>query len=229
MLLNDFFENIEDLIMLTFNETLGCLNVLRKLEIHEAFLHERLEEFESHGLGKTTLMELEGGANNNDRTARVIDSLTQKVLTEATLLALEHVRDRLQRAVSCTLNRAATPTVVEQCVNSFLKHPLLVVHHDLRSVQIEHALETIVAVDNSTVQIVQIRGRETATIELHHRTQIRRDHRERIKNHGFRSSLRVQERVDDLNALERAGLALSRTILDLVEKKLVLGLQIERT
>ena len=64
-------------------------------------------------------MELEGTITMTERQSN--RPLTQKVLTEATP-ALEHVRDRLQRAVSHP--ELAQPTVVEQCVNSFLKHPL---------------------------------------------------------------------------------------------------------
>ena len=46
-------------------------------------------------LGRAALMQLELRTDHNDRTTRVIDALTEQVLTETTALALDHVGQRL--------------------------------------------------------------------------------------------------------------------------------------
>src|SRR2546427_4280396 len=46
--------------------------------------------------------------------ARVVDALAEQVLPEPTLLALQHVAERLQRALVGTADRAPATPVVEQ-------------------------------------------------------------------------------------------------------------------
>ncbi|CAB4679735.1 unannotated protein [freshwater metagenome] len=89
--LDDVFEDIPHLRATTLDHALGALDVLRQLEVDETLHHERLEQFECHQLGQTTLVQLQRWAGHDDRTARIVDALTEQVLTEATLLALEHV------------------------------------------------------------------------------------------------------------------------------------------
>jgi hypothetical protein len=67
------------------------------------------------------------------------------------LLPFEHVRERLERTVAGTRNRATTTTVVEQSVDGLLEHPLLVIDDDLRSTEVQQALQTVVPVDHSAV------------------------------------------------------------------------------
>jgi hypothetical protein len=88
---------------------------------------ERLEQLERHLLGQAALVQLERGADHDDRTARVVDALAQQVLAEPALLALEHVGQRLERAVARARDRAAAAAVVEQGVDGLLQHALLVV------------------------------------------------------------------------------------------------------
>src|SRR5688572_29269950 len=125
-------------------------------------------------------MQLQLRSGNDDRTAGVVDALTEQVLTETSLLTLEHVGQRLQRTVAWARYRATTTAVVEECVDRFLEHALLVVDDDLGSPEVEKALQAVVAVDDSAVQVVQVRGREAATVELHHRAQVRRDDRHAV-------------------------------------------------
>ena len=108
----------------------------------------------------------------------------------------------------------AAATVVEQCVDGLLQHALFVVDDDLRRTEVEQALETVVAVDHAAVQVVEVGGGETATVELDHRAQFRRDHRHRVEDHrlGVVAATAVLvttvERRDDLEALDRLLLAL---------------------
>ena len=132
-------------------------------------------------------MQLQLGAGHNDRTTRKVDALTQKVLTEATLLTFQHVGQRFQRTLVGTRDHAATTAVVEQCIHGFLQHPLFVPHDDIGRAQFDKTLETIVPVDHAAVQIVQIRGRETTTIEWHKWAQFWWDHGDHSQNHPLRT------------------------------------------
>src|SRR5690606_17217499 len=104
-------------------------------------------------------------------TAGVVDALAEQVLTEATLLTLQHVAEGLQGTVSGTGDGTTTATVVEQCVDGLLQHALLVVDDDLGSTEVDQTTKTVVAVDDAAVQVVQVGGGETATVELDHRAQ----------------------------------------------------------
>ena len=125
-------------------------------------------------------MQLQLRTNDNNGTARVVHALTQQVLAEAALLALEQVRQGLERTVARTSYRTAAATVIEERVHRFLQHALLVVHDDLWSAQVDHALQTVIAVDYAAVEIVQVRGSEAATIQLDHRAQLWRDNRDGV-------------------------------------------------
>src|SRR5436305_1073865 len=74
-------------------------------------------------------------------------------------------------------------------VGGLLRHALLVVHDDLRRAEIQEPLEAVVPVDDAAVEVVQIRRREAAAVELHHRAQLRRDHRHGLEDHPLRAVL----------------------------------------
>src|SRR5690606_21044672 len=133
---------------------------LRVVEVDEALHHERLEQLEGHLLGQAALVQLELRADDDDRTAGVVDALAEQVLAEPALLALEHVGQRLERAVAGARDRATTTTVVEEAVDGLLEHPLLVVDDDLGSTEVEEPLEAVVAVDDAAVEVVEVRRRE---------------------------------------------------------------------
>ena len=97
MLGDDLFEDVPDLGHHRLDHLLGRLDVLHHLAADQAAHDERLEELEGHHLGQAALMHLEVRAGDDDRTARVVDALAEQVLTEAALLALEHVGQRLER------------------------------------------------------------------------------------------------------------------------------------
>jgi hypothetical protein len=181
-------------------------------EVDQALDDERLEELQRHLLGQTTLVQLQLRADDDDRTARVVDALAEQVLAETTLLALEHVAEGLQGTVAGTGDGTTTTTVVEQCVDGLLQHALLVVDDDLGGTEVEQATRTVVAVDHTAVQVVQVGGREAATVELDHRAQLRRDHRDDVEDHAGRAHAGLEERADDLEALDRTDLALALAV-----------------
>src|SRR6201990_1470597 len=115
-------------------------------------------------------MQLELGTDDDDRTARVVHALAEQVLTEPALLALEHVGQRLERTLAAAANRLGATTVVEQRVDRFLQHALLVPENDFRRAMHDQLLQTVVAIDDATIEIVQVRRRETAAVERNERT-----------------------------------------------------------
>src|SRR2546427_11207831 len=86
--------------------------------------------------------------------ARVVDALAEQVLPEPTLLALQHVAERLQRALVGTADRAPATPVVEQGIHRLLQHPHLVADDHARRFQLHQALEPVVPIDDPAVEIV---------------------------------------------------------------------------
>src|SRR5690606_13509917 len=89
------------------------------------------------------------------------------------------------------------------------------------------SLEAVVAVDHAAVQVVQVGGGETATVELDHRAQLRRDHRNGVEHHAHRRVAVGLEGRDDLQALERAQLLLALAGADGPARRLGLGVDVE--
>ncbi|EQD58972.1 hypothetical protein B1B_08380, partial [mine drainage metagenome] len=75
-------------------------------------------------------MKLEGRANYNDGSPRIVHPLAQQVLAKTTLLALEHVGETLERSITGTHDGTTATTVVEQGIDGFLEHALFVVDDD---------------------------------------------------------------------------------------------------
>ena len=198
VLLDDVLEHVPHLRATALDHALGRLDVLGQLAVDERLHHEGLEELERHQLGQAALVELEGGADHDDRTAGVVDALAEQVLAEPALLALEHVGERLERAVARARDGPAAAAVVEQRVDGLLQHALLVVDDDLRRAEVEQPLEAVVPVDHPAVEVVEVGRGEAATVELHHRAQLGRDHRHDVEDHGARV-------VDPLAVRRRAG------------------------
>ena len=227
VLSNNLFQNVPNLRAETLNHTLSALNVLSVAQLHQTLHDEGLEQLQSHLLGQTTLVHLQLRTNHNHGTTRVVNTLTEQVLTETTLLTLQHVRQRLQGAVTGASHRATATTVIEERVHSFLQHTLLVVHDNLGSTQLQQTLQTVVTVNHTTVQVVQVGGRETATVQLNHRAQFRRNNRNNIQNHTQRGVIGGQEGVNNLQTLQSAGLLLTLTGLNDLLESLSLSLQVE--
>ncbi len=172
---------------------------------------ERLEQFKCHLLWQTAFVDLELWTDDNHRATRVVDALTKQVLAESSLLALEHVTDRLQTSSSASrVDSTATTggTVVDQRVDSFLKHAHLVATDNFRSIELDQLFETIVAVDDASIEIVQVACRETAARQLNHRSKIRWDHRENGKRQAAWLDTCGVHTLKHLEALEKFLLTL---------------------
>ena len=68
----------------------SILNSGNLTHLLKALNNEGLEELECHFLRKTTLIDLKLRTDNDNRTSGVVNTLTEKVLTEASLLTAKH-------------------------------------------------------------------------------------------------------------------------------------------
>jgi hypothetical protein len=183
MLADHLFEDVPDLGTFALDQLLGGLDRGREAALCSLRKMNGLNSSSAIFFGRPHWCSLQRRTDHDDRTARVVDALAEQVLAEAALLALDHVGERLQRALVGAGDGAAAAAVVEQRVDRFLQHALLVAHDDVRRVELEQALEAVVAVDDAAVQVVQVRGREAAAIQRHQRTQVRRQHRQHGHHH----------------------------------------------
>ena len=227
VLLDDLLEHVPDLGDHRVDHLLGRLDVLDRLALDQPGHDERLEQLERHQLRQAALVQAQRRAGHDHRAARVVHALAEQVLAEAALLALEHVAERLERAVARPGDGPAAAAVVEQRVDGLLQHPLLVVDDDLGRAEVEQPLEPVVAVDHAAVEVVEVRGGEAAAVELDHRAQLRRDHRDGLEDHVLGLVVGVDERRHDLQALDRAALLLALGGLDLVLELGLLGVEVD--
>jgi hypothetical protein len=201
MVLDHHVERVIDLGGLGVDQLARLLDGGGDAALLQLVVDERLEELERHLLGQAALVELELGADHDDRAARVVDALAEQVLAEAALLALEGVGERLEGAVVLPLDGAAAPAVVEQRVDRLLQHALLVADDHLGRAQLEQPLEAVVAVDDAAVEVVEVARGEAAAVEGDQRTQLGRDDGDLGEDHPLRAVARVAEGLDHLEAL----------------------------
>ena len=156
VLLDDVFEHVPHLRATTLDHALGVLMFCASSRSTRRFMTNGLNSSSAISFGQTALVQLQRRAGDDDRTAGVVDALAEQVLAEPALLALQHVGQRLQRAVARPGDRPATTAVVEQRVDGLLQHALLVVDDDLGRAEVEQPLEAVVAVDHAAVQVVEV-------------------------------------------------------------------------
>src|SRR3989338_2895392 len=156
---DSLFENRPDFRRLVFDEAAGAADVVCEFAREKALDHEWAEEFEYHLLRQSAFVELKIGADDNDGAARVVDTLTEKVLTEIAMLAFQIVGEALERATAAAQDagnaRAAAHGIVEERVHRFLQDALFVAKNDFRRVDLLQSLQAVVAVDDATVEVVE--------------------------------------------------------------------------
>ena len=179
--------------------------------------YEGLEQLQGHLLGETALIELEFGSDHDDGTSGVVDALAEEVLTEPSLLALEKIREALELTGAGTArDGTAAAAVVDEGVDSFLEHALLVAHDDIRRCELAESLETVVSVDDSAVQVIEVAGGEASAVQLDHGAEIRRDHRDDREDHPLGALSGCQECFHDFQSLCDPGALLSGGALGLL-------------
>ena len=216
MLADHLIEDVPNLRLLLLDQLLRLLHRGGMALGVEPRIDERLEQLERHLLRQAALMQLELGADHDHRAAGIVDALAEQVLPEPALLALQHVGERLQRTLVGAGDDAAAPSVVEQRIDRLLQHALLVADDDVRRAQLHQPLQTIVAVDDAAIEIVQIGGGEAAAVERHQRTQLRRNHRNHGQDHPLRLVAGLDEGLDHFQPLgQLLGLELGGRLGDL--------------
>ncbi|MNC20600.1 hypothetical protein D3C75_685560 [compost metagenome] len=228
MLSDYFFKDIPYFRAYAFNLALSTLNVVGKTFINQLFHNKRLEKFESHFLRKTALVHLQIWSYNDNGTSGVVNTFTEQVLAETSLFTFQHMAERFERTVTRTCYRTAAAAVVDQSIDSFLKHTFFVLHDDVRSTQIQQSLKTVITVDYTAVQVIKVRRSKTAAIQLNHRTKLRRNYREYIHDHPVRFVAGVTEGFNNFKAFDCpvTALALSRAQFFLEEFQFLLDIDI---
>src|SRR5215813_1413843 len=217
VILDHFLEDVPDHIVVALYHLFGLLDRRGVPFGFEPVVDERLEQLQRHLLRQAALVQLQLRADDDHRTARIIDALTEQVLSEAPLLAFERVRERFERTVVDAAQHTPTAAVVEQRVHGLLEHSLLVSDDDFGRLQLDQLREPVVAVDDAAVEVVQIRSGEASAVERDERAQLGRDDRDHVQDHPFRLVARLAERVDDFEPLrEFELLLLARLVLHLV-------------
>ena len=132
-------------------------------------------------------MELELRPHHDHRTTGIVNALAKKVLTEATLFAFQHIGKGFQRPLVSTRDHPTAAPVIKERINGFLKHALFVADNDVRRAQFDQTFQTVVPVDHPAIEIIEVRGCKPAAIKRDQRAQFRRNDRNNLQNHPFRT------------------------------------------
>ena len=79
MVLNDLFEGDPRFVFLPFDKIPGLMDRIHEPQVNETLVYVWLEEFQRHFLGKTALVDLELGIDNDHRNAGVVSPLTDEL------------------------------------------------------------------------------------------------------------------------------------------------------
>ena len=201
---NHILQNRPDFREILVQFPLRILDGVHLVVINDAVVNERLEQLQRHALGESTLVELEVGPHDDHGSPGVVHALTKQVLAEAPLLALEHVRERLQWALVGTDHRASATSVVKEGVHRFLQHALLVLDDDPRCPQFDEPLEPVVAVDDAPIEVVEVARCKASPLQRHQRTQFRGQHRKILQNHRISGVPGDQQCGDNFKAFDES-------------------------
>ena len=108
------FEDVPYHGILTFHNLLGRFHGLDNAAFQHLTDNERLEQFRRHILGKPHFVHLQIRAYHDNRTPGVIDTLTQQVLTETSLLPFQTVGQGFQHTGTIAFGRTRLAGIVEQ-------------------------------------------------------------------------------------------------------------------
>ena len=218
MILDDSLKDTPHLVAAALYKAAGALDVRREAALDKLVHDKGLEELKRHLLRKSALVYFEVRPNDDDGTARIVDALSEKVLTEASLLSAQKVRKALERAVAGAKDGLAAASVVDKSVDGFLQHPLFVAHDNLRRFKLLEFAQAVIAVYDPAVEVVKVRRRETPAVELDHRTKIRRDNGKDGEDHPLGTGVALPEILRDLQAFDELALFLARALGDLLTK-----------
>ena len=154
VLFDDDFKSVPDLGTAFIHHLLGGFNVVGDAVFNQLFHNEWSEKLDCHFLWNAALVNLQVRSYNDNGTAGVVDTFAQQILTETSLLALEHVGQALERSGVGACDRSSAASVVDKSVDRFLKHALLIAHDDVGSVELYKSFKSVVSVYYSAVQVI---------------------------------------------------------------------------
>ena len=209
MFFDDILEHIPNFGTKPLNHLLCVLDIVSRFVRNKLLHNERLEQLYRHLLRETALIYLKFGTYDDNRTARIVNSLSEKVLTETSGLTFEHVGKGLKGSVTGSRYGTSATSVINKRINSFLKHSLLVADDDVRSSELKESLQTVITVDDPSVQIVKVTCGESSAVKLYHGTKIRRDNRDDIHYHPLGLVSGFTECFDNFKSLNDLCLLLA--------------------
>ena len=165
MLTDDLFEDIPYFRPLSLHQFFGSLDGRRQASPFQLAENEGFEQLQRHFLGQAALVQLQGRTYHDDGPSGIVDPLAQQVLAEAPLFTLDHVGQGFQRQFVGAGDGSAAATVIQQGVNRFLQHALLVTHDNIRRIQVQQAFQAVVAIDYPAIQVVQVGGGKTPAVQ----------------------------------------------------------------
>ena len=151
MLADDFFQNIPDNRLLSFDHFARLFNCRGVRVAFEFVVDKRFEKFQSHFLRQTALVQFEFRSDDDHRTSRIIHTFSEKILTKTTLFSFQSSRKRFERTIIRAAQNSPASAVIEQSVNCFLQHSLFIANDNFRCAQFNQFFQTIVSVDNAAV------------------------------------------------------------------------------
>ena len=207
-------ENIPYNGIFAIDDFLRRLPRLDDTALDELADNKRFIELGCHVFGQTAFIHFQFRTYHDNRTGRVVDTFTEKILTETSLLTFQTVGERFQRTIGIGLHSTRLTRVVEQRVDSLLQHTFLIAENHLRSFNLHQTFETIVANDYAAIKVVEVGGGKTSAVEGYQRTQLGRNDGNDFENHplGPVAVFGGTERLNDLQPFECFVLALLRTI-----------------
>ena len=117
MLLDDHFERVPDFGGRTLHHLSCGLNICNSLGFNQAFHNKGLEKLQRHFLRNAALVHFKLGSYNYNRTAGIVNTLTEQILTEASLLfvADDYIRcAQLKKSLQAVVTVDNTPVKIIQ-------------------------------------------------------------------------------------------------------------------
>ncbi len=204
----DFIEDVPNHGLLFFDEFFGGTHGVHVAHFLEAADDEGLEKDKGHFFGEAALVEFELGADDDDGAAGIIHAFAKEVHAEAAVFSFEHVGEGFEGAIAGAEHGTTVAAVVDEGINGFLKHAFFVADDDFRSFELEETAEAVVAVDDATVEVVEVGGGEASTFEGNEGAQVGRDDRKNLQDHPFGAHACGTESLNELEAFSEffAGL-----------------------
>ena len=91
MFFNYFFQNVPNDVVGAFHHAFGVFDIGCLSALDKAFHYKGFEQLQCHFLRQAALVHFKFRAYNDNGTAGVVNTFTQKVLTETALFTFQHI------------------------------------------------------------------------------------------------------------------------------------------